>query len=143
MILASISQSRLKNRIKKDQDESSLGLYMMDFLQTYGRDFDPKRDAVICLQDINTDSPVQLGSKRVAPGEKHSNLVVHDPVSPGNNVGRSCFRFESVQKVFADALASLLSSVLRFDTTDIPSKDCKDTENLPLPYLGLLDCSIK
>ena len=109
MIVASIRKSQEKGR------EYNLGALLVDFLELFGRDFDPGRDAVVCVE-----GPVIAVAKRenVPPlgdggDHGHASFVVFDPISPGNNVARSCFRINAVQKLFADALASFLSVLVR------------------------------
>lgn len=106
MIVASIRKSHEKGT------EFNLGALLVDFLELFGRDFDPGRDAVVCVE-----GPAMAVAKRetVDHGQGHASLLVFDPISPGNNVARSCFRINAVQKLFADALASFLSVLVRSD----------------------------
>jgi len=108
------------------------GELLVDFLDLFGREFDPVHDGIACnlAADLsklgmgripNSGPPLLRIAKRevscvyldATPGYTEHVLVVDDPVRPGNNVGRVSFCFPVVQTAFAEALASLLSYVVR------------------------------
>lgn len=74
---------------------TDLGRLFLTFLDTWGRQFDPRTQAVsirdLCLPDRNSPA---LRQHDLDP------LVIVDPFNPSNNVGRGCFGIGQVQEAF-------------------------------------------
>jgi len=130
VLMTTTSLIRSCDRAGRNASLLNHGELLVDFLDLFGREFDPATEAVVC--NLSADF-AKLGFGRVqssgAPllriakretscvylefGVQDHILVVDDPVRPGNNVGRVSFGFPVVQSAFAEALASLLSYVVR------------------------------
>ena len=124
-LILMVATSLLKSKSETKSYATNYGKLMMDFLEMFGRDFQPLHDAVVCntvqLNIFKFSRHTNMGSAILTVSQRsrsvHANqphlLIVHDPVTKDNNVGRSCFAFPTVQRVFAEALAKLLSHMVR------------------------------
>ena len=102
----------------------------MDFLELFGRDFDPNSEAIV-YRPRQSDPNVRIfqvakkNQSGIASEELHrALLVIDDPRDPFNNIARSCYKFQQVQRLFADVLAALLSLLVR--TSNIPLSEQTD-----------------
>lgn len=127
----------------------SQGELVVDFLDLFGREFDPRTEAVCCNwkadldklgigRAVTTELPLLYISTRSnslsgsLPHQQEVTLVVDDPIRFGNNVGRSSFAFAQVQQSFAEVLASLLSHVVKNEALGRSSASANATSNSSL-----------
>ena len=75
--------------------------FFMHILHFIGRSFDPKIDNV----------SIRYGS--LAVNGNMDPIMLDDPLSPGNNVGRRCYKISDIQKLCGDALNRLYSILIR------------------------------
>ena len=127
VLMATCSVIRSCNRVGPRQAcFLSQGELVVYFLDLFGREFDPTKEAVVCNWNADLDklgmgrAPVSNGLPLLRIGLRSESLsasevylVVDDPIRYGNNVGRPCFAFNRVQAAFAEVLASLLSHVVK------------------------------
>lgn len=85
----------------KNRDIIRLGRLFMHVLHFIGRTFDPEIDNV----------SIRYGSLGAAGNLDP--IMLDDPLSPGNNVGRRCYKISEIQKLCGDALTRLYSILVR------------------------------
>jgi len=72
--------------------------------------------------------PPYLGRLPQATGQSYQfdPLYIEDPLTPGNNVGRNCFRIFQVQRSFSQVHAHLEAQLRRSEATgiELPLLEC-------------------
>jgi predicted nucleotidyltransferase len=81
----------------------ALATLLLEFLHFYGCLFDPATHALAWDRGIN-DEPVVVIGRRHHNGalavHEHAPLLIFDALDATNNVGKCCYRFSLIQKVF-------------------------------------------
>lgn len=113
------------------------GALLLGFLDFYAHKFDARKTGVSVARGCFF-ARADLGSRHYAAatgfaamGRNHEAVVAHntaahlarafhfdpiyieDPLSPGNNVGRNCFRIAQIQRAWSDAFASLSEAIAK------------------------------
>jgi DNA polymerase sigma len=83
------------------RDIIRLGRLFMHILHFIGRSFEPEIDNV----------SIRYGG--LGPVGNIDPIMLDDPLSPGNNVGRRCYKISEIQKLCGDALTELYSILVR------------------------------
>jgi DNA polymerase sigma len=92
----------------------------LGFLDFYGNHFDPRSCGISLRRRCyfnRTSSDASFFPPQFDP------LYIEDPLQPGNNVGRNCFRVYLIQRVWSDALRALTSTL---DQDDLRGRSLLD-----------------
>jgi len=84
-----------------ERDPIRLGRLFMHVLHFLGHGFEPEVDNVSLIYSDTTKT------------DDMDPMILDDPLSPGNNVGRRCYRISEIQKLCSDALTELYSILIR------------------------------
>ncbi|PAA54471.1 hypothetical protein BOX15_Mlig031810g1 [Macrostomum lignano] len=92
--------------------ELDLGQLLVEFFELYGCRFDYMSTG-IRVKDGGAHLPKEQLLRDMEPGLRPSVLCIEDPLTPGNDIGRSSYGALQVQQAFQSAYWSLSSSVLQ------------------------------
>lgn len=92
------------------EDNQNLGVLLMEFLDLYGRKFNYLKTG-ISIKNGGRYMPKEDLSRDMVDGYRPSLLTIEDPLTPGNDIGRSSYGALQVQQAFAYAYISLLVPV--------------------------------
>lgn len=113
----------------EQSDINDTGAVLLGILKFIGDDFDPRYTGISLLRRCYFPRTIDGSSLEPGPGSYNSHqnqgfipfkfdpLFIEDPLTPGNNVGRNCFRILQVQKTCSDAY-DLIVSTLRSSERD-------------------------
>ena len=97
-----------------------VGSRLLGFLDFYGNNFDPRSCGISLRRRCyfnRTSSDTSFFPPQFDP------LYIEDPLQPGNNVGRNCFRIYLIQRIWSDALRALTSTL---DQDDLRGRSLLD-----------------
>ncbi|GLE01468.1 hypothetical protein PINS_up010298 [Pythium insidiosum] len=130
------SQSPCQPPLRPPPPRFLLGKLLMDVLQFYGNDFRQHHDQIVVLDaELNRSSSSNMLTTRSSTTSSSSSspllslsptssatitaatteafVVIQDPLAPGNNVGRTCYRISQVLRDFSDFLSVLTALIVR------------------------------
>ena len=111
LILMCISFLQLHPRQTESfMDTSNLGVLLMEFLELYGRKFNYMKTGISVRQERYLPKEELL--KDMVDGHRPSLLCIEDPLTPGNDIGRSSYSVFNVKKAFMCAYSVLTPAVL-------------------------------
>lgn len=91
-------------------DNPNLGVLLMEFLELYGRKFNYMKTGISVKQERYM--PKEELQKDMVDGHRPSLLCIEDPLTPGNDIGRSSYGALQVKKAFMYAYTVLTPAVL-------------------------------
>lgn len=91
-------------------DNPNLGVLLMEFLELYGRKFNYMKTGISVKQERYL--PKEELQKDMVDGHRPSLLCIEDPLTPGNDIGRSSYGALQVKKAFMYAYTVLTPAVL-------------------------------
>lgn len=91
-------------------DNPNLGVLLMEFLELYGRKFNYMKTGISVKQERYL--PKEELQKDMVDGHRPSLLCIEDPLTPGNDIGRSSYGALQVKKAFMYAYTVLTPVVL-------------------------------
>lgn len=101
---------------------TDVGSLLLGFLDFYGNHFDP-RSCGLSLRRRCYFNRTASDSAKVFFPPQFDPLYVEDPLQPGNNVARNCFRVYLIQRVWSDALRALTGTL---DQDDLRGRSLLD-----------------
>lgn len=113
LILMCISFLQLhprQNMTGTAEDTTNLGVLLMEFLELYGRKFNYMKTGISVKQKRYL--PKEELQKDMVDGHRPSLLCIEDPLTPGNDIGRSSYGALQVKKAFEYAYIVLCQAVL-------------------------------
>lgn len=97
-----------QNERKKESE--NLGVFLMEFLELYGRKFNYMKTG-ISIKNGGKYLPKEELQREMVDGHRPSLLCIEDPLTPGNDIGRSSYGALHVKHAFEYAYISLLGAV--------------------------------
>ena len=99
---------------------SDVGAVLLGLLKFLGEDFDPRCTGISLSRRCYFPRSAPLGpfaeanvSQPSSTPFKFDPLFIEDPLTPGNNVGRNCFRILQVQRILLDAYLGIIDVLKR------------------------------
>lgn len=109
LILMCISFLQLHPR-HKNYANTNLGVLLMEFLELYGRKFNYMK-AGISIKNGGRYLPKEELQREMVDGHRPSLLCIEDPLTPGNDIGRSSYGALQVKHAFEYAYIVLATAV--------------------------------
>lgn len=94
----------------KSYENLNLGVLLMEFLELYGRKFNYMKTG-ISIKNGGRYIPKEELQRDMIDGHRPSHLCIEDPLTPGNDIGRSSYGALQVKYAFEYAYVSLQSAV--------------------------------
>lgn len=91
-------------------DNQNLGVLLIEFLELYGRKFNYMKTGISVKQERYL--PKEELQRDMVDGHRPSLLCIEDPLTPGNDIGRSSYGALQVKKAFEYAYIVLSHAVL-------------------------------
>ncbi|XP_074661802.1 terminal nucleotidyltransferase 4B-like [Tubulanus polymorphus] len=110
LILLTVSFLQLHPRIDASSSEANLGVLLIEFFELYGRQFNYIRTG-IRIKDGGAYVQKDDIQKDMENGHRPSLLCIEDPLTPGNDIGRSSYGALQVKQAFEYAYLVLSSAV--------------------------------
>lgn len=104
----------------KDYENANLGVLLMEFLELYGRKFNYMKTG-ISIKNGGKYLPKEELQREMVDGHRPSLLCIEDPLTPGNDIGRSSYGALHVKHAFDYAYTTLSNAVLRIENM---TSDC-------------------
>ncbi|XP_014209789.1 non-canonical poly(A) RNA polymerase PAPD5 isoform X2 [Copidosoma floridanum] len=99
LILMTISFLQLHPRVNIDSPDVNLGVLLIEFLELYGRKFNYVKTG-IRVKNGGTYISKEEVQKDMIDGHRPSLLCIEDPLTPGNDIGRSSYGALYVKDAF-------------------------------------------
>uniref|UniRef100_A0A336MD45 polynucleotide adenylyltransferase n=1 Tax=Culicoides sonorensis TaxID=179676 RepID=A0A336MD45_CULSO len=109
LILMCISFLQLHPR-QNFTDNSNLGILLLEFLELYGRKFNYMKTG-ISIKNGGRYMPKEELQREMVDGHRPSLLCIEDPLTPGNDIGRSSYGALQVKQAFEYAYIVLDQAV--------------------------------
>lgn len=109
LILMGISFLQLHPR-QNFTDNSNLGVLLLEFLELYGRKFNYMKTG-ISIKNGGRYIPKEELQREMVDGHRPSLLCIEDPLTPGNDIGRSSYGALQVKQAFEYAYIILDQAV--------------------------------
>ena len=109
LILMCISFLQLHHR-HNVFDNSNLGVLLLEFLELYGRKFNYMKTG-ISIKGGGRYIPKEELQREMVDGHRPSLLCIEDPLTPGNDIGRSSYGALQVKQAFEYAYIVLTQAV--------------------------------
>ncbi|XP_055314063.1 terminal nucleotidyltransferase 4B-like [Sitodiplosis mosellana] len=109
LILMCISFLQLHSR-NQSWENANLGVLLMEFLELYGRKFNYMKTG-ISIKKGGRYLPKEDLQREMVDGHRPSLLCIEDPLTPGNDIGRSSYGALHVKHAFEWAYITLTSAV--------------------------------
>ncbi|XP_055612006.1 terminal nucleotidyltransferase 4B-like [Uranotaenia lowii] len=109
LILMCISFLQLHPRANQKQT-TNLGVLLMEFLELYGRKFNYMKTG-ISVKNGGRYIPKEELQREMVDGHRPSLLCIEDPLTPGNDIGRSSYGALQVKQAFEYAYIVLMQAV--------------------------------
>lgn len=122
LILMCISFLQLHPRPLETADESNLGVLLLEFLELYGRRFNYMKTG-ISIKNGGRYIPKEELQREMIDGHRPSLLCIEDPLTPGNDIGRSSYGALQVKQAFEYAYIILSKAVSPINNW---ANDCND-----------------
>lgn len=103
----SFLQLHARNKINEN---ANLGVLLMEFLELYGRKFNYMKIG-ISIKNGGSYLPKEELQQQMVDGHRPSLLCIEDPLTPGNDIGRSSYGALQVKHAFEYAYISLSTAV--------------------------------
>lgn len=87
-------------------ENANLGVLLMEFLELYGRKFNYLKTG-ISIKNGGKYLPKEELQREMVDGHRPSLLCIEDPLTPGNDIGRSSYGALHVKQAFEYAYTSL------------------------------------
>lgn len=110
LILMCISFLQLHPRPLETSDDSNLGVLLLEFLELYGRRFNYMKTG-ISIKNGGRYIPKEELQREMIDGHRPSPLCIEDPLTPGNDIGRSSYGALQVKQAFEYAYIILSKAV--------------------------------
>lgn len=94
----------------KVYDNANLGVLLMEFLELYGRKFNYMKTG-ISIKNGGRYLPKEELQREMVDGHRPSLLCIEDPLTPGNDIGRSSYGALQVKHAFEYAYVILSTAV--------------------------------
>lgn len=94
----------------KVYENANLGVLLMEFLELYGRKFNYMKTG-ISIKNGGRYIPKEELQREMIDGHRPSLLCIEDPLTPGNDIGRSSYGALQVKHAFEYAYVSLSTAV--------------------------------
>lgn len=91
-------------------ENANLGVLLMEFLELYGRKFNYLKIG-ISIKNGGRYLPKEELQREMVDGHRPSLLCIEDPLTPGNDIGRSSYGALQVKEAFDYAYSSLYSAI--------------------------------
>lgn len=114
LILMCISFLQLHPRYKVCEN-GNLGVLLMEFLEFFGRKFNYMKTG-ISIKNGGRYIPKEELQREMVDGHRPSLLCIEDPLTPGNDIGRSSYGALHVKHAFEYAYTTLSLAVLSTHT---------------------------
>lgn len=111
LILMCISFLQLHPR-QNFTENSNLGILLLEFLELYGRKFNYMKTG-ISIKNGGRYMPKEELQREMVDGHRPSLLCIEDPLTPGNDIGRSSYGALQVKQAFEYAYIVLDQAVAR------------------------------
>lgn len=109
LILMCISFLQLHPRANQNQT-TNLGVLLLEFLELYGRKFNYMKTG-ISVKNGGRYIPKEELQREMIDGHRPSLLCIEDPLTPGNDIGRSSYGALQVKQAFEYAYIVLMQAV--------------------------------
>lgn len=109
LILMCISFLQLHPRANQSQT-TNLGVLLLEFLELYGRKFNYMKTG-ISVKNGGRYIPKEELQREMIDGHRPSLLCIEDPLTPGNDIGRSSYGALQVKQAFEYAYIVLMQAV--------------------------------
>ncbi|KAL5021958.1 hypothetical protein ScPMuIL_001113 [Solemya velum] len=110
LILLSVSFLQLHPRIDATDPKANLGVLIIEFFELYGRNFNYLKTG-IRIKSGGAYVPKEVIQKDMDSGHRPSLLCIEDPLTPGNDIGRSSYGAMQVKQAFEYAYLALTYTV--------------------------------
>lgn len=114
LILMCISFLQLHPR-QNVYENANLGVLLLEFLELYGRKFNYMKTG-ISVKNNGRYIPKEELQKEMVDGHRPSLLCIEDPLTPGNDIGRSSYGALQVKQAFEYAYIVLAQAVSPLNT---------------------------
>lgn len=114
LILMCISFLQLHPR-QNVYENANLGVLLLEFLELYGRKFNYMKTGISVKNDGRYIPKEEL-QKEMVDGHRPSLLCIEDPLTPGNDIGRSSYGALQVKQAFEYAYIVLAQAVSPLNT---------------------------
>lgn len=94
----------------KNYEHANLGVLLMEFLELYGRKFNYMKTG-ISIKNGGRYLPKEELQREMVDGHRPSLLCIEDPLTPGNDIGRSSYGALQVKHAFEYAYIILATAV--------------------------------
>uniref|UniRef100_A0A182VWK7 polynucleotide adenylyltransferase n=1 Tax=Anopheles minimus TaxID=112268 RepID=A0A182VWK7_9DIPT len=105
--------SFLQQHRQKPNNYSNLGVLLIEFFELYGRKFNYMKIGISVKSGRYI--PKEELQREMIDGHRPSLLCIEDPLTPGNDIGRSSYGALHVKQAFDYAYISLVQAVLPLD----------------------------
>lgn len=112
--------SFLQLHARLSEENTNLGVLLMEFLDLYGRKFNYMKTG-ISIKNGGRYLPKEDLQREMVDGHRPSLLCIEDPLTQGNDIGRSSYGALQVQQAFAYAYISLSPAVSPIENS---TNDC-------------------
>lgn len=109
LILMCISFLQLHSR-QIENDTANLGVLLLEFFELYGRKFNYMKTG-ISIKNGGRYIPKEELQREMIDGHRPSLLCIEDPLTPGNDIGRSSYGALQVKHAFEYAFLTLSQAV--------------------------------
>lgn len=114
LILLTVSFLQLHPSLNpKSHHSNNLGVLLIEFFELYGRNFNYLKTG-IRIKDGGSYVPKEEIQKGMENGYRPSLLCIEDPLTPGNDIGRSSYGAMQVKQAFESALLMLEHTVSQY-----------------------------
>ncbi|KAM3955816.1 LOW QUALITY PROTEIN: terminal nucleotidyltransferase 4A [Aphomia sociella] len=110
LILMCISFLQLHPRPERVRQPNNLGVLLIEFFELYGRKFNYVKTAIRVKNGGSYVSKDEI-QKEMNDGHRPSLLCIEDPLTPGNDIGRSSYGAMQVKQAFDYGYISLQQAV--------------------------------
>ncbi|CAL8086896.1 unnamed protein product [Orchesella dallaii] len=110
LILMTVSFLQLHPRVNAGNYRANLGVLLIEFFELYGRHFNYLKTG-IRVKDGGSYVPKDEVQKDMVDGHRPSLLCIEDPLTPGNDIGRSSYGALAVKQAFEYAYIVLCQAV--------------------------------
>lgn len=121
LILMCISFLQLHPR-QIDHESANLGVLLLEFFELYGRKFNYMKTG-ISIKNGGRYIPKEELQREMIDGHRPSLLCIEDPLTPGNDIGRSSYGALQVKQAFEYAYVILSQAVSPLNTW---ASDCNE-----------------
>lgn len=95
---------------QSNYENANLGVLLLEFLELYGRKFNYMKTG-ISIKNGGRYIPKEELQREMVDGHRPSLLCIEDPLTPGNDIGRSSYGALQVKQAFEYAYIVLIQSV--------------------------------